>query len=132
MKVKAKLANRFMITMIASTSIPAVLITNLSTWNSIHSHLRPESYSGLETLKVTSTSFSTIAQSDSLTSYRFYNAVLPKHVNSIRVLNIQCSYEEAQGWCYNLDDIPAVLGQCNKLRSLSVALTSSTVVATPE
>jgi hypothetical protein len=85
-----------------------------------------QSYSGLETLKVSPTTFSTAAQSDAM-SYRLYNSVLPKHADSIQVLDIQPSYEGR--WCYNLEDVPVVLAQCKKLRSLSIALTSGAVEA---
>jgi hypothetical protein len=88
-----------------------------------------QSYSGLETLQVSSTGSSTAAQSDSL-AYRFYHSVLPKHVNSIQVLELHPSYEG--GWCYNLDDVFVVLAQCNKLRSLSIALTSGAVEVAEE
>lgn len=81
------------------------------------------SYSGIEALEFNSISFNSAAESDAL-SKRLYVSVLPKHVDSIRMLTIRPAYEG--GWCYNQHDISqaAVLSQCNKLKSLSVALIS--------
>jgi hypothetical protein len=88
-----------------------------------------QSYSGLETLKMFSPDFrTTAAQSDAL-AYRFYQSVLPKHVNSIQVLEILPKFEG--GWCYNLDNVFILLSQCNQFRSLCIALTCS-IIEVPE
>ena len=82
------------------------------------------SYSGLETLDLCSMGFKTVEESN--TSARtFYKRVLPLLVHSLQVLKIQ---PEKEGqWCFNPeDDFQSVaLFQCNKLRSLSVALNST-------
>jgi hypothetical protein len=85
------------------------------------------SYSGLETLDLFKLplSFNSEKEPEAL-SQRFYKSVLPKHVNSIQALNIQPRYEG--GWCYDVDDVSVVLAQCKKLKSLSVALTSTATV----
>jgi hypothetical protein len=84
------------------------------------------SYSGLEMLDLRSLLLNglTRKQSDAL-SYRFFNSVLPNHVNSLRVLRILPYF--GGGWCYDPEDASqaTVLSQCNKLRSLSVAFNSS-------
>ena len=82
------------------------------------------SYSGLETLDLCSMSFNTVKESN--TSARtFYRSVLPQLAQSLQVLKIQPK-QEGQ-WCFNPeDDFQFVaLSQCNKLRSLSIALIST-------
>lgn len=82
------------------------------------------SYSGLETLDLRSPSSSSpnAAEVSDTLSHKFYTSVLPKHINSLRVLKIRPAYEG--GWCYNTDKVYSVLAQCTKLRSLSIALNS--------
>jgi hypothetical protein len=82
------------------------------------------SYSGLESLDLYHIYSDSEEESNAL-SHRFFKSVLPKHVDSIRVLKIQPSYEG--GWCYNADDISLLLAKCIQLRSLSVALASPPV-----
>jgi hypothetical protein len=85
------------------------------------------SYSGLETLDLCSMSFNSVEESN--TSARtFFKTVLPHLVHSLQVLKIQP--EEEGRWCFDPeDDFQVVaLSQCNKLRSLSVALNSTSVV----
>ena len=85
------------------------------------------SYSGLETLDLCSMSFNSVKESN--TSARtFYQTVLPHLVHSLEVLKIQPKHEGR--WCFDPeDDFQSVaLFQCNKLRSLSVALNSTSVV----
>ena len=85
------------------------------------------SYSGLETLDLCSMSFNTVDESN--TSARtFYKSVLPQLVHSLQVLKIQP--EEEGRWCFNPDDVfqSVALHQCNKLRSLSVALNSTSII----
>jgi hypothetical protein len=76
-----------------------------------------DSYSGLEVLELR-----TMYSKDDALGHRFYTSVLPKHVDSIQVLKIRPCYEGR--WCCNVDDV-SVLSQCNKLRSLTVALDST-------
>ena len=85
------------------------------------------SYSGLETLDLCSLTFNTVEESN--TSARtFYKSVLPQLVHSLQVLKIQPMQEGR--WCFNPEDVSQsiVLNQCNKLRSLTVSLTSTSVV----
>ena len=85
------------------------------------------SYSGLETLDLCSMDFTTIEESNTA-ARTFYKSVLPQLVHSLQVLKIQ-PQQEGQ-WCFNPeDDFQSVaLSQCNKLRSLSVALISTSFV----
>jgi hypothetical protein len=91
------------------------------------------SYSGLEMLAFNSIFLNSLTrkQSDAL-SRRFYNSVLPNHVNSLRVLRIHPSF--GGGWCYNPEDVSqaTALSQCTKLRSLSVAINSQVTFAKPD
>ena len=85
------------------------------------------SYSGLETLDLCSMIFNTVEESN--TSARtFYKSVLPQLVHSLQVLKIQPKHEGQ--WCFNPEDVfqSVVFPQCNKLRSLSVALNSTSFV----
>ena len=85
------------------------------------------SYSGLETLDLCSMNFNSVEESN--TSARtFYQSVLPQLAHSLQVLKIQPKREGR--WCFNPeDDFQSVaLFQCNKLRSLSVALNSTSFV----
>ena len=79
------------------------------------------SYSGLETLELCSMSFDSVEDSNA-SAQTFYKSVLPQLVHSLHVLKIQPKQEGR--WCFNPeDDFQSVaLFQCNKLRSLSVAL----------
>ena len=82
------------------------------------------SYSGLKTLDLCSMSFNTVEESN--TSARtFFKSVLPQLVHSLQVLKIQP--EQEGRWCFNPeDDFQLIaLSQCTKLRSLSVALNST-------
>jgi hypothetical protein len=84
------------------------------------------SYSGLEVLELSSIdSLVTISSQTVGFAQSFFRSVLPKHVESIRVLKIRPSYEGS--WCYNPEDVSqaVVFPQCNNLRSLSVALNSN-------
>jgi hypothetical protein len=87
------------------------------------------SYSGLETLDLCSFDFNTAEESNAF-ARKFYKVVLPMLSDSIQVLKIQPMYEG--GWCYNPEDISqaVALSQCNKLRSLSVALISTFITRT--
>ena len=82
------------------------------------------SYSGLETLDLCSISFDSVQESNT-SAQTFYKSVLPQLVHSLQVLKIQPKQEGR--WCFNPeDDFQSVaLFQCNKLRSLSVALNST-------
>jgi len=82
------------------------------------------SYSGLETLDLCSMTFESVEESNTF-ARTFYKCVLPQLVHSLQVLKIQPEYEGR--WCFNPeDDFQSVaLFQCNKLRSLSVALNST-------
>ena len=83
------------------------------------------SYSGLETLDLCSMNFDTVEESH--TSARgFYKFILPQLVHSLQVLKIQPKHEGR--WCFEPKDIfqSLALSQCYKLRSLSVALNSTT------
>jgi hypothetical protein len=84
------------------------------------------SYSGLEILDLCFIYFNSAEVSDAFAN-RFYKSVLPKHVDSIQVLKIRPGHEGR--WCYNPEDASqaAVLSQCNKLRILSVALSSTPI-----
>jgi hypothetical protein len=85
------------------------------------------SYSGLETLDLCSMSFNTVEESN--TSARtFFKSVLPQLVHSLQVLKIQPKHEGQ--WCYDPEDVyqSVVFSQCNKLRSLSVALHSTSFI----
>ena len=81
------------------------------------------SYSGLETLDLCSMRFSTVEESNT-SALTFYKAVLPQLVHSLQVLKIRPNHEGR--WCFNPEDVfqSVVFSQCNKLRSLSVALNS--------
>ena len=81
------------------------------------------SYSGLETLDLCSMSFNTVEESNA-SARTFYRSVLPQLVHSLQVLKIQPK-QEGQ-WCFNPEDgfQSVVFSQCNKLRSLCVALNS--------
>jgi hypothetical protein len=82
------------------------------------------SYSGLETLDLCSMIFNSVEDSNTY-ARTFYKFVLPQLVHSLQVLKIQPRQEGR--WCFNPeDDFQSVaLSQCNKLRSLSVALNST-------
>ena len=82
------------------------------------------SYSGLETLELCHMNFNSIEESNT-SALTFYKSVLPQHVHSLQVLKIQPK-QEGQ-WCFNPDDDFqfVALSQCNKLRSLTVALNST-------
>ena len=85
------------------------------------------SYSGLETLDLCSMNFNNVEESN--TSARtFFQSVLPQLVQSLEVLKIQPDREGR--WCFNPgDDFQSVaLSQCNKLRSLSVSLNSTSFI----
>ena len=79
------------------------------------------SYSGLESLDLCVISFNTVEESNIL-ARTFYRSVLPQLVHSLEVLKIQPKLEG--GWCFDPEDDfqPVVFPQCNKLRSLTVAL----------
>jgi hypothetical protein len=85
------------------------------------------SYSGLETLDLSTMSFDSVEESNTF-AHTFYNSVLPQLVHSLEVLKIQPKHEGR--WCFNPEDDSqfVVLSQCNKLRSLSVALNSTSFV----
>ena len=82
------------------------------------------SYSSLETLDLRSMSFGNVHESNTF-ARTFYKSVLPQLVHSLQVLKIQPKREGR--WCFNPeDDFQSIaLFQCNKLRSLSVALKST-------
>ena len=82
------------------------------------------SYSGLETLDLCSMNFESIEESNT-SALTFYKSVLPQLVHSLQVLKIQPKQEGR--WCFNTnDDFQSVaLSQCNKLRSLTVSLNST-------
>ena len=85
------------------------------------------SYAGLETLDLCSMSFNSVEESN--TSARtFYKFVLPQLALSLQVLKVQPNQEGR--WCFNPeDDFQSVgLSQCNKLRSLTVSLNSTSFV----
>ena len=85
------------------------------------------SYSGLETLELCSMSFNTVEESN--TSARtFYKSVLPQLVHSLQVLKIQPKQEGR--WCFNPRDVSQsiVLSQCNRLRSLTISLKSTSIM----
>ena len=85
------------------------------------------SYSGLETLDLYSFIFNTVEESN--TSARtFFKSVLPQLVHSLQVLKIQPMREGR--WCFDPEDVfqSVVFSQCNKLRSLSVALNSTSFI----
>jgi len=78
-----------------------------------------KSYSGLlEELKIEPT---TAEGSDSLAK-QFYESVLPKHVNSIQVLDISPRY--GGEWCYDNETSPQFLARCKDLRSLAITFAS--------
>ena len=85
------------------------------------------SYSGLETLDLCSMSFSTIEESNA-SACTFFKFVLPQLVHSLQVLKIQPQFEGP--WCFDPEDVfqSVVFSQCNKLRSLSVALHSTSFI----
>jgi hypothetical protein len=85
------------------------------------------SYSGLETLDLCSMSFNNVKESNTF-ARKFYKLVLPHLADSLQVLKIQPEHEGR--WCYNPEDAfqSVALSQCNKLRSLSVALTSTSFI----
>ena len=85
------------------------------------------SYSGLETLDLYSMSFSSVKESNTF-ARTFYEFVLPQLVHSLQVLKIRPK-EEGQ-WCFNPEDVfqSIALSQCNKLRSLSVALNATSII----
>ena len=82
------------------------------------------SYSGLETLDLCSMSFCRVEEFNS-SARTFYKSVLPQLVHSLEVLKIEPKQEGR--WCFNFEDDfqSAVFPQCNKLRSLSVTLSST-------
>ena len=79
------------------------------------------SYSGLETLDLLNMSFNSDEESNT-SACTFYRSVLPQLAHSLQVLKIQ-PMDEGR-WCFNPEDDfqSVVFSQCNKLRSLSVAL----------
>ena len=81
------------------------------------------SYSGLETLDLCFMAFNTVEESNA-SALTFYKSVLPQLVHSLQVLKIRPKHEGR--WCFNPEDVfqSVVFSQCNKLRSLSVALNS--------
>jgi hypothetical protein len=95
------------------------------------------SYSGLEVLDLSSidppivmyaSDLSAISSQTALfdgLAQSFFRSVLPQHVDSIRVLKIRPRYEGR--WSYDPEDVSqaVVFSQCNKLRSFSVALNST-------
>ena len=85
------------------------------------------SYSGLETLDLCSMSFDSIEESNA-SARTFFKSVLPQFVLSLQVLKIQPKHEGQ--WCFDPDDVhqSVVFSQCNKLRSLSVALHSTSFI----
>ena len=85
------------------------------------------SYSGLETLDLCSMNFHSVDESNT-SALTFYKSVLPQLVHSLQVLKIQPKQEGR--WCFNPeDDFQSIaLFQCNKLRSLTVALNSTSFV----
>ena len=82
------------------------------------------SYSGLESLDLCFMSFNTVEESNTSAS-TFYKSVLPQLVHSLQVLKIQPEHEGR--WCFNPEDVfqSVLFSQCNKLRSLSVAVNST-------
>ena len=85
------------------------------------------SYSGLETLDLCFMSFNSVGESNA-SARTFYKSVLPQLVHSLQVLKIQPKQEGR--WCFNPEDVSQsiVLYQCNKLRSLTVSLISTSVM----
>ena len=83
------------------------------------------SYSGLETLDLCFMSFNTVEESNT-SAHTFYKSVLPHLAHSLQVLKIQPKREGR--WCFNPEDDfqSVVFSQCNKLRSLCIALNSIT------
>ena len=81
-------------------------------------------YSGLETLDLCSMNFKSIEES-STSARTFFKSVLPQLIHSLQVLKIQPKQEGR--WCFDPDDDfqSIALCQCNKLRSLSVSLNST-------
>ena len=85
------------------------------------------SYSGLETLGLYSMSFNTVEESNT-SALTFYKSVLPHLVHSLQVLKIQPMQEGR--WCFDPQDVSQsiALYQCNKLRSLTVSLKSTSII----
>ena len=85
------------------------------------------SYSGLETLDLFYMNFKSAEESNTSAS-TFYRYVLPQLVHSLQVLKIQPVHEGR--WCFNPEDDfqSVVFSQCNKLRSLSVAMSSTRII----
>jgi hypothetical protein len=85
------------------------------------------SYSGLESLDLCSMSFNSVEESNTF-ARTFYKSVLSQLVHSLQVLKIQPKHEGR--WCFNPEDDSqfVALSQCNKLRSLTVALNSTSFV----
>jgi hypothetical protein len=71
--------------------------------------------------------FNSVKESNTFAS-NFYKFVLPQLVDSLHVLKIQPKLEGR--WCYNPKDVfqSVALSRCNKLRSLSVAINSTSFV----
>jgi hypothetical protein len=84
------------------------------------------SYSGLETLDLCM-KFNNEKESDTF-ARQFYKSVLPHLVDSLQVLKIQPNREGP--WCYNPNDVSqsVALSRCNKLRSLTVALNTTSFI----
>jgi hypothetical protein len=89
------------------------------------------SYSGLKTLDLCSISFNTVEESNSSAS-TFFKSVLPRLAHSLQVLKIQPVREGR--WCFDPEDVvqSVVFSQCKKLRSLSVALNSTSFIQSIE
>ena len=85
------------------------------------------SYSGLETLDLCSMSFNNVEESNA-SARMFFGSVLPQLVDSLQVLKIQPKKEGR--WCYSPDYVfqSFAFSRCDKLRSLSIALNSTSII----
>ena len=75
--------------------------------------------------------FKTVEESNaSAPSREFYKFILPQLVHSLQILKIQPKREGGCQWCFDRENVfqSVALSQCCKLRSLSVALNSTTFI----
>jgi len=81
----------------------------------------------LETLDLCFMTFNSFEESNT-SARKFYKSVLPQLVHSLQVLKIQPWHEGR--WCFDPEDVfqSVSFSQCIKLRSLSVALNSTSIV----
>jgi hypothetical protein len=72
-------------------------------------------------------SFNSVEESNTF-ARTFYKSVLPQLVHSLQVLKVQPKHEGR--WCFDPEDAfqSVAFSQCNKLRSLSVALSSTSII----